>query len=121
MYQQQTAFENIMGKGEIARNEQFILFPQGFLLNQKIVSPFVHVFDIISLFAAGVLRSSVLKCLTRKPGVLGSSRTGSSEFFVGVSFGKTLQSPSLVLVKPRKDMNNVSCRRDMIQILLKVA
>ena len=41
-----------MGKGEIARNKQFLLFPQCFLLNQKIVSPFVNIFDIISLFAA---------------------------------------------------------------------
>ena len=41
-----------MGKGEIARNEQFLLFPQCFLLNQIIVSPFVHILDIISLFAA---------------------------------------------------------------------
>ena len=52
MHQQQTAFENIVGKGEIARNEQFLLFPQCFLLNQIIVSPFVHIFDITSLFAA---------------------------------------------------------------------
>ena len=41
-----------MGKGEIARNEQFLLFPQFFLLIQINVSPFVHIFDIISLFAA---------------------------------------------------------------------
>ena len=41
-----------MGKGEIAHNKQFLLFPQCFLLNEIIVSPFVHVFDIISLFAA---------------------------------------------------------------------
>ena len=41
-----------MGKEEIARNEQFLLFPQCFLLNQKIVSLFVNIFDIISLFAA---------------------------------------------------------------------
>ena len=41
-----------MGKGEIARNEQFLLYPQCFLLNQIIVSPFVHIFDIISLFTA---------------------------------------------------------------------
>ena len=41
-----------MGKEEIARNEQFLLFPQCFLLNQKIVSPFVNTFDINSLFAA---------------------------------------------------------------------
>ena len=70
----------------------------------------------------GVLRGSVLKCLTRNPRVLDSSRTGSSGFFfVGVSLGMTLQSPSLVLVQPRKDMNNLNCRRDMTEILLKAA
>ena len=37
MHQQQTAFENIVGKEEIACNEQFLLFPQCFLLNQIIV------------------------------------------------------------------------------------
>ena len=52
MHQQQTAFENIVGKGEIAHNEQFLLFPQCFQLNQIIVYPFVHFFDIISFFAA---------------------------------------------------------------------
>ena len=36
-----------MGKEEIAHNEQFLLFPQRFLLNQKIVSSFVNVFDSI--------------------------------------------------------------------------
>ena len=67
----------------------------------------------------GVPRGSVVKCLTSYPGVLCSSRTGSSGFFVGVSLGKILHSPSLVPVKPRKDMNNVSCHRDMTKILLK--
>ena len=52
MHQQQTAFENIVGKGEIALNKQFLIFPQCFLLNQIIESPFVHIFDIISSFAA---------------------------------------------------------------------
>ena len=52
MHQQQTVFENIVGKGEIARSEQFLLFPQCCLLNQIVVSQFVHIFDIISLFAA---------------------------------------------------------------------
>ena len=52
MHQHRTAFENIVGKGEIARNEQFLLFPQCFLLNQIIVSPFVHISDIIALLAA---------------------------------------------------------------------
>ena len=41
-----------MGKEEIARNEQFLLFPQCFLLKQKTVYPFVNIFDIIALFAA---------------------------------------------------------------------
>ena len=50
-HQQQTAFENIVGKGEIARNEQVLLFPQCCLLNQVIVSPLVHVFHIIFLDA----------------------------------------------------------------------
>ena len=52
MHQQQTAFEYIVGKEEIARNQQFLLFPQCFLLNQRIVSPFVHIFDITFSFAA---------------------------------------------------------------------
>ena len=52
MHQEQTAFENIVGKEEIARYEQFLLFPQCFLLDQKIVCPFVNMFEIISLFAA---------------------------------------------------------------------
>ena len=52
MHHQKTAFENIVGKGEIACNEQFLLFRQCFLPNQIIISPFVHIFDIISLFAA---------------------------------------------------------------------
>ena len=51
MHQQETAFEN-MGKEEIASNEQFLLFPQCFLLNQKIVFPCVNIYDIIFLFAA---------------------------------------------------------------------
>ena len=69
----------------------------------------------------GVLRGSVVKCLTRNPGVLVSSRTGSSGFFswecpwarhfrAQPSTGETQES-----------MNNVSCRRDMTKILLKAA
>ena len=51
MHQQQTAFENIVGKGEIANNEQFLLFQQCFQLDHTSVSPFVHNFDITPLFA----------------------------------------------------------------------
>ena len=75
--------------------------------------------DISSL--ARVPRGPVVKCLTRNPGVLGSSRTRSSELFRGSVLGKDTSEPSLVLVKPRKDMNNVSCRGDMTEILLKAA
>ena len=59
MHQQQTAFENIVGIGEIARNKQFLLFPLCFVLNQIIVSPFVNIFDLISLFAAEFDKSKV--------------------------------------------------------------
>ena len=38
-------------KEEIARNEQFLLFSQCFLLNHS-VSPLVNIFDIISFFNA---------------------------------------------------------------------
>ena len=41
-----------MGKGEIARNEQFVIFSQNFLLKQIIESPPVHIFANISSFAA---------------------------------------------------------------------
>ena len=47
-----TAFENIVGKGEIVQNEQFLFFSQCFLINQITVTPFVDIFDITSLFAA---------------------------------------------------------------------
>ena len=52
MKNRQSSFENIVGKEEIARNEKFLLFPQRYLLNQKIISPFVNIYDIISLFVA---------------------------------------------------------------------
>ena len=51
-HQQQTVFENIVGKGEITCNKQFLLFPQFFLLNQIIVSPFVDIADFIFSFVA---------------------------------------------------------------------
>ena len=49
-----------------------------------------------------VPRGTVVKCLTCNPGVLGSSRTGSSRFFRGSVLGQDTSEPSLVLVKPRK-------------------
>ena len=61
-----------MGKEEIARNEQFLLFPQCFLLNQIIVSPFVSLYNIISLFAA---ESEVPKYGIRGKGLIQETMT----------------------------------------------
>ena len=36
-HQQQTAFENIVGKEEIVRNKQFLLFPQCFLQSETFI------------------------------------------------------------------------------------
>ena len=58
-HQLHTVYENIVGKEEIARDEQFLLFPQRFLLNQKIVSSFINIFDVIYLFAAEVDESKI--------------------------------------------------------------
>ena len=70
-HQQQTAFENIVGKGEIARYEQFLLFPQCVQLNQIMVCKFDHIFDIISTFAveveeprSGISREGLRPCKT---------------------------------------------------------
>ena len=41
MYQQRTALESTVEKGEIAHNEKFLLFRQCFLFNQITESPFV--------------------------------------------------------------------------------
>ena len=44
MHQKRTAFVNTVGKGEIARNEQCLLFPQCFQLNQEVVSIFLTLY-----------------------------------------------------------------------------
>ena len=51
--------ENIVGKEEIGCNEQFLLFPQCFLVDQIMVSPFVNIFDITSLFAAELQKPKI--------------------------------------------------------------
>ena len=45
------SFRKHCGKRRNFSNMQFLCFPQYFLLNQIIVSPFVHILDILSLFA----------------------------------------------------------------------
>ena len=74
MHQQKYAFENMVGKEEIVCNEQFLLFPPCFLLNQKIVSPFFKIYEIISVFAAdleepkiGIRGKGLNSCYTPLP------------------------------------------------------
>ena len=60
--------------------------------------------------------------LTRNPGVLGSSRTRSCGFFCGSVLGQdTLNRAQPSTGETQESMNNVSCRRDMTEILLKAA
>ena len=59
------------------------------------------------------------KCPSRKPGVVGFEPLWILCFyFFPRGSGKTPQSPSLVLIKPRRDRNNVICLPDMTEILL---
>ena len=88
------------------------------------MSTFSHNDNVNSDDKADETLAITIKCL-RGPawlsgGVFYDSR-GLLGFFEVVSFGKTLQSPSLVAVKPRKYINNVSSRRDMTEILLEAA
>ena len=50
--------------------------------------------------------------------VTGASLTGTTGFLVGMTLGKTLQSPNLFRMKPRKDINNVSRGNDVTEIAL---
>ena len=73
-----------------------------------------------SLNLIGVLHGSVVKCLTRNPGVLCMSRTGSSGFFHGSVFGQdTLEQSSTG--ETQEDVNNANCRRDITAGLFKAA
>ena len=69
----------------------------------------------------GLLRGSVVKCLTLNPGVLGLCRTGSSGFFRGSVLGQDTSEPQPSTGETQESMNNVSCRRGMTEILLKAA
>ena len=45
-------WKKIVGKGEVAPTEKFLLFPHCLLLNQNIFFPVHHILPLISLFAA---------------------------------------------------------------------
>ena len=71
------------------------------MLVSSIFSLSYNVFKRLFYFRAGPMWLSG-KRLTRNPGVLSSSLTGSSGFFRGNVLGQDTSEPSLVLVKPRK-------------------
>ena len=55
MHRQQTTFENIVGKEEIARNEQILLFPQCFFLLDQIIESHLSIFLTSYLYFAAEL------------------------------------------------------------------
>ena len=63
MQQQQTAFENIEGKEEIACNKQCLPFPQCFLLNQITVSPSVHFLAPLAEVQRAIVMAMCLSCV----------------------------------------------------------
>ena len=124
-------FKTLWEKEKLFVTSNF-LFQQFFLLNPIIVSPILHTFDIISLFAVeleepkiglwgkGIIvdygRKKKKKCISFSLSVFTMFLISIFSLNVWYSFfrclmGKTLQSPSLL--KPRKDVNNVSCSHDM--------
>ena len=88
-----------MGKGEIARDEQFLLLPQCFLLNQIFESPFVHIFDIISLFAAELEDLNI--GISRK-GLTNLSRLSRIKIQSDKNTERTLNHLALTLTLSRK-------------------
>ena len=62
MHQQLTAFENIVGKEEIARNERFLLFPQYFLLKSENYIPHLSIFMTLHLYLLLDWKSPKLAC-----------------------------------------------------------
>ena len=53
----------------------------------------LHLWSNFPLVGSGVLHGLVVKCLTRNPGVLGSSHTGSFGFFPGSVLGQDTSGP----------------------------
>ena len=64
---QYKSFENTVGKGEIARNEQFLLFPHVFSTHLKKFLPFLIKFEIVvcKLFQYGSLELLVWERVKR--------------------------------------------------------
>ena len=86
MCMQYKSFENTVGKGEIARNEQFLLFPQCFL---PVWRTLCHFYQIWNCRLQTLLVWKSLKFVVWE-----------KAYFMGVSLREALQILSLVLMKP---------------------
>ena len=82
------------------------------------MSQFEHAYRVPAWLSGKVLGGSVAN-VNHNPGVLGLSCTGFSGSVHGQNTSEP--QPTLLLVEPRKDRNNASYRRDMTELLLKVA
>ena len=75
-----------MGKEEeIAHTKEFLLFPQCFLLDQKIASQFVNIFDTISLLAAELEKNKI--------GISGKGLTKINSKLLATNLLQFCQSP----------------------------
>ena len=71
--------------------------------------------SIFFLFSQCFPCGSVVKCLARNQGAWVRAALDPLVFFRGSVLGQDTSEPSLALVRPRKDMNNVIYRRDMTE------
>ena len=116
-----------MLEGVVSHNTSFsyfTLYSRDLILEKSCRLDFGQTFRTIRggpHLGRGVLRGSVVEYLTRNQGVLGSSSTGSTGFFRGSVLGQDTSEPQPSAGETQDDMNNVSCRRDMTEILLKAA
>ena len=62
MHQQKTAFENVVGKEEIACNEQFLRFPLCFLLDRKL---YLHLTILLTSYLYLLLHWKSLKLASK--------------------------------------------------------
>ena len=60
-YLQYKSFENTVGKGEIARNEQFLLFPQCFLPVWRTCSHFHEILKLLSATSFSLEESKICR------------------------------------------------------------
>ena len=77
--------------------------------------------EMLGIFPPRVPRGSLVRCLTRNPGVLGSSLTRSSGYFSWECPWASHFRAQPSTGETQESMNNVTCRRDMTEILLKAA